>query len=150
MSQSLAQLLIHIVFSAKGHYPFIEEAVESELYAYIGDTIKRLGGVPIKINGLSDHIHILSSMPKTVSLAKYLEEIKRNSSRWIKNKGGLYEKFAWQNGYGAFSVSASQRNTVVNYILNQKSHHKKMTFKEEMIAFLKKYQVEYDERYLWD
>lgn len=150
MAQSLAQVLIHIIFSTKERYPFITMSVEPELYAYIGDTVKRTGGIPIKINGTADHIHILSSLPKTISIAKYIEEIKRNSSRWIKTKGTSYEKFAWQNGYGAFSVSYSQKDSVVAYIINQKEHHQKLTFKEEFIAFLNKYHIEYDERYLWD
>ena len=149
MSQSLAQILVHLVFSTKEHYPFIEETVEAKLFAYIGDTIKRLGGAPIKINGMPDHIHVLSSMPKTLSLATYVEQIKRNSSRWIKGKGGMLEKFGWQNGYGAFSVSSSQKAALIAYILNQKNHHKTMTFKDEFTAFLQKYGIEYDPRYVW-
>jgi REP element-mobilizing transposase RayT len=150
MSQSLAQLLVHIVFSTKERHPFIDVPIEPDLHAYIGDTLKRNGGIPVKINGTPDHLHILSSMPKTISLAKYIEDIKRNSSRWIKTKGMQYEKFAWQNGYGAFSVSCSQKDAVVNYIIQQKEHHRKLTFKEEFVTFLNKYEIEYDERYLWD
>lgn len=150
MSQSLAQILVHIVFSTKERFPFFEDTVESELFAYLGDTLKRAGGVPFKINGTADHVHIFSSMPKTVALSKYIEEIKRNSSRWIKTKGSHYEKFSWQNGYGAFSVSSSQKGAVIDYIVNQKEHHQKLTFKEEFLAFLEKYEIQYDERYLWD
>ncbi|MCE5185597.1 MAG: IS200/IS605 family transposase [Planctomycetaceae bacterium] len=150
MSQSLAQVLIHIVFSTKERHPFIDTAIESQLYAYIGDTIKRSKGVPVKINGTTDHVHILTSMPRTTSLADFIEDIKRNSSRWIKTKGSEYEKFAWQNGYGAFSVSFSQKGAVLEYILSQKEHHFKLTFKEELIVFLRKHEIAYDERYLWD
>jgi REP-associated tyrosine transposase len=150
MAQSLAQLYTHIVFSTKKHYPFIKPQIEVELYSYIGGTIKKIGGVPFIINGTSDHIHIFSTLPKTISLAKFVEEIKRNSSRWIKTKGNLWQKFAWQNGYAGFSVSSSKKDVLVKYITNQKDHHKKMTYKEEVIKFLQEYNIEYDERYLWD
>ena len=150
MPQSLAQIYIHIVFSTKERYPFIDSAIERELFAYIGATIKRCEGVPFLINGTADHIHILSSLPRTMALSKYIEEIKRNSGRWIKTKDADYQKFAWQNGYGAFSVSSSRKESVVRYITGQKEHHKMVTFKEEFITFLEKYNIQYDERYLWD
>jgi REP element-mobilizing transposase RayT len=150
MPQSLAQIYIHIVFSTKEHCPFIQQDIEPELFAYMGDTIKRVGGVPHLINGTADHVHILSSLSRTVALSKYIEEIKRNSSRWIKTKNGDYQKFGWQNGYGAFSVSSSQKKSVEHYIAGQKEHHRNITFKEEFLAFLKKYNVKYDEQYLWD
>jgi len=150
MSQSLAQIYIHIIFSTKERYPFIDTSIEPELFAYIGDTINRCEGVPFLINGTMDHIHILSSLPRTMSLSKYIEEIKRNSSRWIKTKNDQYKKFAWQNGYGAFSASSSRKDSVVRYIARQKDHHKTTTFKEEFVAFLEKYNIEYNETYLWD
>lgn len=150
MSQSLAQIYVHIVFSTKGRYPFINENIEPELFAYMGDTIKRCQGVPFLINGTADHVHVLSSLPRTMPLSKYIEDIKRNSSRWIKTKDSQYEKFAWQSGYGAFSVSSSQKNSVVRYIAEQKQHHKRTTFEEEFIAFLEKYKIEYDKKYLWN
>lgn len=150
MPQSLAQIYIHIIFSTKDRYPFIDTNIKPELFAYMGDTINRCEGVPFLINGTTDRVHLLSSLPRTMSLSKYIEEIKRNSSRWIKTKNSQYEKFAWQNGYGAFSVSSSQKNSVIRYIAGQKEHHRKTTFKEEFLAFLKKYNIEYNERYLWD
>lgn len=150
MPQSLAQVYIHIVFSTKDHYPFIQPDIESELFAYMGDTVNRVGGVPHLINGTADHVHILSSLPRTITLSKYIEEIKRNSSRWIKTKKNDCQKFAWQNGYGVFSVSSSQKDSVLRYIAEQKEHHRKLSFKEEFLAFLKKYNVKYDEQYLWD
>lgn len=150
MPQSLAQIYVHIIFSTKERCPFLGESVEPELFAYMGNTIKRCEGVPFLINGTADHVHILSSLPRTMALSKYIEEIKRNSSRWIKTKGSDYQKFAWQNGYGAFSVSSSRKDSVLRYIAGQKDHHRKITFKEEFIAFLEKYGIEYDERYLWD
>ena len=150
MPQSLAQVYVHIIFSTKERYPFIEENVDQELFAYMGDTIKRIGGFPFLINGTSDHVHLFSSLPRTVTLSKYVEDIKRNSSRWIKTKGGMYQKFAWQSGYGAFSVSSTRKDSVMGYIAGQKDHHRNITFKEEFLVFLEKYGVKYDEKYLWD
>jgi REP element-mobilizing transposase RayT len=95
MSQSLSQLYTHIVFSTKKHFPFIKPVIEAELYAYMGGTIKRIGGIPFMINGMDDHVHIFSTLPKTVALSKFIEDIKRNSSRWIKTKGAAYQHFAW-------------------------------------------------------
>jgi REP element-mobilizing transposase RayT len=150
MSQSLAQIYIHIVFSTKYRKPLIQTEIEEELYAYIGGIIKNLKGNSIKINSVSNHIHILTTLPKTVTLSKYLEEIKRSSSKWIKTKGTDYKNFSWQRGYGAFSVSSYKVNVVKNYIAKQKEHHKSQDFKEEFIEFLDEYKVEYDDRYLWD
>lgn len=150
MPQSLAQVYIHIIFSTKERYPFIGESVEPELFAYMGDTINRCGGIPVLINGTADHIHLLSSLPRTMALSKYIEEIKRNSSRWIKTKGGMYQKFAWQAGYGAFSVSCSKKDSVTQYIAGQKDHHRRIPYQEEFLEFLKRYGIQYDERYLWD
>ncbi len=150
MSQSLAQLYVHIIFSTKYRKPHINLKIEPELYAYMGDTIKRCNSFPILINGTEDHVHIFLTLSKTTSLAKLLEEIKRNSSRWIKTKGSEYQNFAWQKGYGAFSVSPSVKDRVIRYIANQKQHHKKDCYKEELIRFFNEYNVEYDERYIWD
>ena len=150
MAQSLSQLYTHTVFSTKNHSPFIKPVIETELYAYIGGTIKAIGGIPFMINGMDDHVHIFSTLPRTVALSKFVEDIKRSSSRWIKTKGVAYQHFAWQNGYSGFSVSSSQKDTVVRYIANQKEHHKTLSFKEEVLKFLQEYNIDYDERYLWD
>ncbi|MDH4201781.1 MAG: IS200/IS605 family transposase [Phycisphaerae bacterium] len=150
MAQSLAQIYIHIVFSTKERRPFIQTDIESELYAYIAGAIKKMDGFPCLINGTADHVHILSALPRTVTIAKFIEGIKRPSSQWIKTKGQMYQKFAWQNGYGAFSVSSSRMDSVKRYITCQKEHHRELSFKEELLEFLRKYNVQYDERYLWD
>ncbi len=150
MPQSLTQLYVHIVFSTKYRYPFIKPEIEPELFAYIGGDIKRMKGIPLLINGAPDHIHILSTLPKTVSLSKFVEEIKKNSSRWIKTKGKDYACFYWQVGYGAFSVSQSKKSVVFNYIARQKTHHKIQSYQDELLLFLIKYRIEYDTRYLWD
>ncbi len=104
----------------------------------------------MKINAVPDHIHILSTLPKNISQSKFLEEIKRNSSRWIKTKGENYTKLTWQRGYGIFSASSSGLNSISNYIQNQKKHHQKISFKEELICLLKEFGIDYDEKYLWD
>lgn len=150
MPQSLSKVYVHIVFSTKNHYPFIKNEIENELFAYIGGIIKTNSGVLLKINAVPDHIHILSTLPKTITQSKFLEEIKRNSSRWIKSKGQDYHNFAWQRGYGVFSVSSSKLSAVSSYIQNQKEHHKQTSFKEEFIQFLKEYNIEYNVKYLWD
>ena len=102
MPQSLSQMYLHIVFSTKHRHPFLEDSVDNELYAYIGASIKRLGGIPLSINGVSDHIHILTTFPRTITVAGFLQDIKANSSRWLKTKGEQYHDFGWQDGYGVF------------------------------------------------
>ena len=149
MSQSLSKLYIHMVFHTKNNQNLIQQAIENELYAYLGGILKSTKSIPIAINGAEDHVHILCIMSKNITLADLLEELKRNSSRWIKTKGNEYKEFAWQGGYGGFSVSQSKVDIVKKYIENQKEHHKTKTFKEEYILFLKEYGINYNEEYLW-
>ena len=149
MSQSLSKLYVHIIYHIKDNSCFIKAEDEKELYAYIGSNIKLSNSIPIRINGTKDHIHILCILSKNISLADLLEDIKRNSSRWIKTKGDHYQKFAWQGGYAGYSVSQSIVEVVDKYIENQKTHHKHQTFKDEYVQFLKEYGIEYKEEYLW-
>ncbi len=149
MSQSLSKLYIHIIFHIKKDGVEIGDDVRSELHAYIGAIIKDNGSTPIISNSVRDHIHILCVMSKNIVLSKFIEEIKRHSSRWIKTKGEQYQKFAWQGGYGGFSVSPSLHDKTKLYIEHQEEHHKKMTFREEYLMFLKEYGIEYEEQYLW-
>ncbi len=149
MAQSLSQLFVHIIFHIKTSSVVIREQEAEELYAYIGSLIKSRQSIPIQINGVGDHIHILCVLSKNVALADLLEDVKKYSSRWIKTKSSYYKDFAWQGGYAGFSVSPSLCNKTKKYIENQKEHHKKMTFKEEYLLFLKEYGIEYDETYLW-
>jgi len=149
MSQSLSKLYVHLIFHIKDSLVPIINEDKIDLYAYIGSIIKDNSSIPIIINGTSDHVHILCVISKNIALAKLIEEIKRHSSRWIKTRGSHYKQFAWQGGYAGFSVSQSLHDKTKFYIRNQEQHHKKMTFKEELIAFLKEYGIEYDERYLW-
>jgi len=149
MSQSLSKLFIHIVFHVKNNALKIRNQEKKALYAYIGSILKEHNSIPIIINGVEDHVHIFCIMSKNIALAKLVEEVKRHSSRWIKTKDPHYSKFAWQGGYAGFSVSPSHHDKTKSYIMNQETHHKTLTFKEEYLMFLKEYGIEFDERYLW-
>ncbi|MES2779099.1 MAG: IS200/IS605 family transposase [Bacteroidota bacterium] len=150
MGQSLVKNYVHIVFSTKYREPFIQESLDNELYAYLGGICQKLECHPIKIGGYTDHIHILCMLSKKITLMKLVEEVKSHSSKWVKTKGEVYRNFYWQNGYGAFSVNPAEVDVVINYIANQKEHHGKKKFQDEYRAFLKKYRVEFDEKYVWD
>jgi putative transposase len=150
MGQSLVKNYIHIIFSTKHRAELIHPPVQNELYSYIGGICNEMECPPIKIGGYTDHIHILTMLSKKIALMKLLEEVKSHSSKWMKTKGKELKNFYWQNGYGAFSVNPSDLDRVIADIENQEAHHRKKTFQNEYKAFLKKYNVEYDERYVWD
>lgn len=149
MSQSLSKMYIHIVFHVKNNQIHVLQKDKPHLYAYIGKVIKDLQCIPICINGTGDHIHILCVMSKNIALAKLVEEIKRHSSRWLKTIDKHYTNFAWQGGYAGFSVSPSVHDITKRYIENQEEHHRKKSIQEELLLFLKKYRVDYDDKYLW-
>ncbi len=150
MPQSLSKVYVHLTFSTKERYPFIDDDIKEKLWEYLGGICKGLKSDPIQVGGYKDHVHVLCLLSKNITQIKLIEEIKKQSSKWIKTQNSKYAKFYWQDGYGIFSVNPSVIDTVVAYIKNQEEHHKKYTFKSELVAFLKKYGVEYDERYLWD
>ncbi len=150
MAQSLSKIYVHLIFHIKYNSVEIRSADKGKLYAYIGSVIKSNESIPIVINGTENHIHILCVMSKNIALAKFVEEIKRHSSRWIKIQDNYYKTFAWQGGYGGFSVSPSVHDKTKRYIENQEKHHQTMSFKDEYRMFLAEYQIEYDERYVWD
>ncbi|HKJ40794.1 MAG TPA: IS200/IS605 family transposase [Sunxiuqinia sp.] len=150
MPQSLVKNYLHITYSTKDRYPFIDESIENELYNYLGGICKNLECNPIIVGGNRDHVHILCLLSQKVALMNLIEELKSHSSKWIKTKGNIYQKFYWQKGYGAFSVNPTETDVVKDYILHQKEHHRAKTYQEEYLAFLIKYRVEFDERYLWD
>jgi Transposase and inactivated derivatives len=149
MAQSLSKLFVHIIYHIKTTSAKIRTEDKNDLYAYMGAIIKSNDSIPILINGVDDHVHILCVMSKNIALSKLIEEIKGNSSHWIKTFQPYYKNFAWQGGYGGFSVSPSLHDKTKKYIENQEEHHKKMTFQEEYLMFLKEYGIEYDERYVW-
>jgi putative transposase len=148
MSQSYVKMYVHIVFHTKNNHKSIGEEIEAELYAYLGGILKNINSIPIKIGGTSDHIHVLCTLPKTVTLAKLAEEIKKSSSKWIKTKGKKYEKFFWQDGYGGFSLGYSMVDVVKKYIANQKEHHRRTLFIDEYKKHLDEAGIEYEEKYL--
>lgn len=150
MGQSLVKNYVHLVFSTKHRQPLIHPPVEAELHAYLGGICNKLECTVIKIGSYTDHVHILCMLSKKIALMKLLEEIKSHSSKWIKTKGKDYENFYWQDGYGAFSVKPSEIDAVIKYIANQHEHHNKKSFQNEYRAILKKFNVDYDERYVWD
>lgn len=149
MGQSLVQNYLHIVFSTKYRKPLINESIEEELHSYLGGICNKLECQVIIVGGYTDHIHILCKLSKKIALMKLVEELKSHSSKWIKTKGENYQNFYWQDGYGAFSVNPSEVDVVIKYIANQKEHHRKKIFEDEYRAFLEKYAVEFDERYVW-
>ncbi len=150
MGQSLVKNYIHIVFSTKHHEHRIIPPIENELHSYLGGICNNLNCQVIKVGGYTDHVHVLCMLSKHITLIKLMEELKSHSSKWIKTKGDAYKNFFWQNGYGSFSVNPAQVENVIKYIANQHEHHRKKTFKDEYRSFLKEYQIEFDERYLWD
>ncbi|HSI75064.1 MAG TPA: IS200/IS605 family transposase [Lunatimonas sp.] len=150
MGQSLAQIYIHLIFSTKNRQPLLHSPFEEELHRYIGGICNRKDCIPIKIGGYTDHVHILCKLSKKVTIMNLLEEIKSHSSKWIKTLDKSLENFYWQDGYGAFSINPAQIDAAIKYIANQKEHHKKISFQDEYRAFLRKYHVEYNERYVWD
>lgn len=148
MSQSYVKFYAHIVFHTKCTVKAILEETEDELYSYMGGILKNYKSIPIKIGGTSDHIHVLCTLPKTMSLADLTEEIKKSSSKWIKTKGQCYKDFYWQDGYGGFSVGWSQLDTVKYYISNQKEHHNNVSFIDEYKRLLEDNGIDYEEKYL--
>jgi putative transposase len=150
MGQSLSKIYMHFVFHTKNNKYQIRKEDKESLFAYMGSILNENDSSPIKINGDKEHVHILCIMSKNITAAKLMEGVKRHSSRWIKTLHGTYRNFAWQNGYSGFSVSPSLVEKNIQYITNQEEHHKKMSYKEELIAFLKEYDIEYNEKYLFN
>ena len=150
MPSTLTNLLAHIVFSTKGREPVISEEFRKRLYAYIGGIIRSEGAESLSIGGTEDHIHLVIKISSSHALSDIVRKIKANSSKWINENHFLRGKFSWQNGYGGFSVSASQLDRVRRYIETQAEHHKTRTFKEELTEILEKHGVEFEPKYLWD
>ena len=151
MSQSLAKILVHLVFSTKERRPFLRDLqLRDELHRYLGGIILNLDCQPIIVGGVEDHVHSLFALARTSALSEIVKEIKRGSSLWIKTKSKGLSDFAWQNGYGAFSIGSSQIEAVRRYIKNQEEHHRTASFQDEFRTLLRRYRIEFDERYVWD
>jgi len=148
MPQSLAKVYVHLVFSTRGREACLADALRPTLFAYLAGILQNLECSAVKVGGTADHAHVLLVLARTIPLSKVVEEVKKGSSKWLKTQG--VPAFAWQAGYGAFSVSASQVDAVSRYIENQEEHHRKTTFQDEFRQFCRKYGVELDERYVWD
>jgi REP element-mobilizing transposase RayT len=148
MPQSLAKVNVHIVFTTKYGRELITDEVRGELHSYVIGVLSNLGSYTYEIYANSDHIHILCTLPRTITMADIVSKIKTTSSKWLKNKG--VPDFYWQDGYGIFSVSSSKVEVVKKYIKNQPQHHKEVDCKDEYRLFLKENGIEYDERYVWD
>ena len=149
MANTLVKIDIHLIFHVKSENIMLRTEDLGRVFAYIGGIINGIGGLPIEIGGMPDHLHILTSMPKTMSLSDFVRTIKAESSKWIKTIDAYYGQFVWQEGYGAFSVSPSLTDKTVKYIRSQAEHHKKRTFREEYKLFLDAYGIQYDERYVF-
>ncbi len=148
MAQSLYKIYLHIIFHVKTTSPQIADEHLERVHSYIGMLVNSTGCKVIRVGGVGDHVHIVCLLSKNETVAHLVEEVKRNSSRWIKALAPTYEHFAWQGGYAAFSVSQSQIDKVLEYVGNQAEHHKKQSFRDEYLAFLRLYNVEYDDRYV--
>jgi putative transposase len=149
MPQSLALVLVHIIFSTRNRIAFLQgQDLRSEVHAYLTATLRALDCEPLLVGGVADHVHLLTGLSRTTSLAELIKNLKTSSTRIVKNKG--HPLFSWQSGYGAFSVSESARASVISYIADQEIHHRKMTFQDEFRTFLKRHGVAFDEGYVWD
>ncbi len=150
MAGKYLSIQVHFIWSTAGREQWIGDNWHEPLNAYIGGIMRNKNARLLSAGGTHDHIHLYASLPSTITIADFVSTVKSNSSRWVHETFPNRKGFAWQEGYGAFSVSKSEEKRVMEYILEQKRHHAKRSFKEEFLEFLEKYEVQYDERYLWD
>jgi len=148
--QSLSKIILHVIFSTKNREPWLDSDVRPRMHAYLATICRDLGAELVNVGGVADHVHIVTTLPRTLSQADLIERIKKASSKWIKTLDARYRGFFWQRGYGAFSVSPSQLEAVLEYIRAQQEHHRTRTFQEEYRELLRKHGVDFDERYVWD
>ena len=151
MPQSLAKILVHTVFSTEDRRPFLrDKPLRDELHRYLGGILINLECQPVIVGGVEDHVHMLCALSRTCNAAEMVKEVKRGSSLWLKTKSPDLTDFAWQNGYGIFSIGFSQIKDVRDYITEQEEHHRKVSFQDEFRQLLRRYEIEFDERYVWD
>lgn len=150
MPQSFTKIYVHLIFSTKNRQPFLDDEIRSRMHGYLATVVRDFGSQFVVVGGVADHVHILFDTGKMHAPAKYVEQVKRESSKFIKTLGSNYESFYWQRGYGMFSVSPTHRDDVETYIRGQEDHHRKLTFQEEYRSFLQRYGIPFDERYVWD
>jgi len=147
MPQSLSALYVHVVFSTKGRQPLLHDDRSADVHSYLAGIAKRLGCEPISVNGMPDHVHLLLRLARTTSVSDLVRDLKSNSSSWIRQRQGT---FAWQNGYGAFSVGQTELPKVKQYVEGQAKHHAKTTYQDEFLALLREHGLEWDDRFVWD
>lgn len=150
MANSFTQTNIHVVFAVKNRENIINSELREPLFKYISGILKNIGQYPLAVNGWRDHVHLFFEMSPTKSISEIMRIVKTNSSKWINENKFVAGRFAWQKGYGAFSYSHSQRNEVIQYIMHQENHHQEKTFRQEYLTFLKKFEIDFDEKYLFD
>jgi REP element-mobilizing transposase RayT len=150
MPQSFTKLYAHLIFSTKNRKPFLHEDIQPRVHAYLATAVRSLDSPYVVVGGVADHVHILFEMGKKHAPVAFVEQVKRESSKFVKTLGPRLGNFFWQRGYGMFSVSPTHRADAEEYVRNQAKHHEKKTFQEEFREFLKRYGIEYDERYVWD
>jgi REP element-mobilizing transposase RayT len=150
MAQSLSRILVHVIFSTKHRVPVLTPDLRRELHPYLAVVLQDNDCPALRVGGVEDHVHLFFGLSRTLPVAKVVEIVKTSSSKWIKTKGSDLAQFHWQGGYGAFSVSQSDADAVIRYIDNQENHHQRTSFQDELRTFLGRYQVRYDERYVWD
>ncbi len=150
MAHTFSNLLVHVIFSTKDRLPLIKDEIKADLLAYMGGILREIRVFPMVLNATEDHIHMLVRIPPETAPAECMRVVKTNSSRWVHEKWPDRRTFGWQTGYAAFSVSESARLQVVRYIQKQQQHHRKISFQEELVAYLKKNGIEHDERYIWE
>ncbi len=148
MAHTFTSILVHAVFSTSGRSPLLSDDVRPEMHAYLGGILRQLQAVPIVVGGTANHVHLLARLPADLAVADCLRVVKTNSSRWAKERWPRRRAFAWQSGYGAFSVSESRRGAVIRYIQNQEQHHRRISFQEEFLKLLSSHGVEFDARYI--
>jgi putative transposase len=150
MPQSLSKVILHIIFSTKNREPWLDSDVRPRIHAYLATICRDLGAELVHVGGVADHVHIVTTLPRTLSQAQLIEQIKKASSKWIKELDERFRGFFWQRGYGAFSVSPSQLKAVLKYIEGQQEHHRTRTFQEEYRELLRRHGIDFDERFVWD
>ena len=150
MPQSFTKLYVHLIFSTKNRAPLLDEAIRAKVFAYLATVVRSYGGSYVVVGGMTDHVHLLFDVGKKHSPLQFVEQVKRESSKFIKTLGPEYSEFYWQRGYGMFSVSPTHLTAAERYVKNQEEHHRMKTFQEEYREFLERYGIEYDERYVWD
>jgi putative transposase len=150
MPQSLTKLYAHLVFSTKNREPFLDEHIRPRVHAYLATIVRSLDSPWVVVGGVADHAHVLFDMGKHHAPVAFVEQIKRESSKFVKTLGDKYKSFYWQRGYGMFSVGPADRDAAEAYVRNQEEHHRTKSYQDEFRALLKKYGVEFDEQYVWD